>query len=597
MFTGLVGGFWPGVSATALATVAADYWAIAPLHSLAVTSTADVIGLILFCLMGLFMSYVAHRNRRNKRDAEFLKIQAMRAAAIESSADAIIGESLDGTILSWNVGAERLFGYTAAEAVGRSVSLLMPESNFPALAEHLSELLTGKTIRGREVERLRQDGSRVHVAIVIAPVRDDAGRVIGVTKIAHDISDVKRIQEDLKAALRSAEAAQTAAQQANQAKDYFLAILSHELRTPLTPVLTLATMLKRDKHLPPEYRHDVEMILRNSQLEARLIDDLLDVTRIVRGKLELDLRATPLCQIIHGAVEICTPDIEARRIHFGVDIGPDAPYVIRADSARLQQVFWNLIRNSIKFTPQGGCIGIRCRANSHGSVIAEVTDSGQGIDPGLLPHIFNAFEQGGRQTTRKFGGMGLGLTICKGVVEQHGGKIEAHSDGQGKGATFRITLPLLVNAAAEQPPGDRPTASNRSTTTPRQAILLVEDHGDTAKIMVRLLHMNGHHVETAGDVATALKLASSRRFHLLISDLGLPDGSGVDLIRALRQQGHEMPAIAISGYGQEQDIQFTSAAGFAAHLTKPVDVDHLYDTIAALAAAQIQVAGVTHPRL
>jgi CheY-like chemotaxis protein len=249
----------------------------------------------------------------------------------------------------------------------------------------------------------------------------------------------------------------------------------------------------------------------------------------------------------------------------------------------LQQVFWNLLKNAIKFTPHGGCVGIRCRLDGH-TVVAEVMDSGEGIDPALLPHLFRPFEQGGAGMTRQFGGLGLGLTITKGLVEQHGGSIDAHSEGKGKGATFRVRLPLLTTAPPSTPvAAELPAPQKALQPAAALRILLVEDHGDTAKIMRRLLRMEGHEVEVAGDVATAVVLASERRFDLLLSDLGLPDGSGVDLICALRQRGNMMPAIALSGYGQEQDLDRTREAGFSAHLTKPVNLDRLAATIAAVA--------------
>ena len=307
------------------------------------------------------------------------------------------------------------------------------------------------------------------------------------------------------------------------------------------------------------------MVRRNVEMEARLIDDFLDVSRIARGKIELNRSAVELCTVIQRAVEVCKPDIEARRLHFGVDLGPAAPYWVEADVPRLQQVFWNLLKNAIKFTPHGGCVGIRCRPNEE-HVVVEVNDSGIGIEPEALSRIFNAFEQAERSITQQFGGLGLGLAISKALVEMHGGPIEAHSEGRDKGATFRVRLPLTAPAGQpDAPPARR--APQRAVRPLR--ILLVEDHGVTAKMMRMVLTADGHTVETAGDVATALELAGQHAFDLLLSDLGLPDGSGHDLMRQLRQRGHKFPGIALSGYGQEEDIQRSREAGFAAHLTKP----------------------------
>jgi two-component system CheB/CheR fusion protein len=398
-----------------------------------------------------------------------------------------------------------------------------------------------------------------------------------------DITERKRVEEELIAAKASAEQAKAAAELANRAKDHFLAVLSHELRTPLTPVVMGVSMLQDRTDLDPRAHGILETIRRHVEMEARLIDDLLDVSRIARGKLELTRSPVELCTVIHRAVEVCKSDIEARGLEFGVDLGPSAPYWVDADVPRLQQVFWNLLKNAIKFTPHGGCVGIRCRPNE-GHVLVEVNDSGIGIEPEALSRVFNAFEQAERSITRQFGGLGLGLAISKALVEMHEGTIEAHSQGRDKGATFLVRLPVTA-------PAGQPAALAAPSATPARAVrslhvLLVEDHGVTATMMQMVLTEAGHTVETAGDVATALRLAGQRRFDLLLSDLGLPDGSGHDLIRELRSRGHTFPAIALSGYGQEEDIQRSLEAGFADHLTKPASREAVVAAVASVAAGK-----------
>ena len=394
----------------------------------------------------------------------------------------------------------------------------------------------------------------------------------------NDITERKRVENDLKSASISAEHAKAAAEDANRAKDHFLAVLSHELRTPLAPVVVSVSMLLQDPRLDPDTRDNLEMIRRNVELETRLIDDLLDVTRIERGKVELDRQPVELATILRRAAEVCTPDIEARKLEFRVDLGPEAPYLIFADAARLQQVIWNLLKNAIKFTPKGGTISLCC-FREHDHVRVEVRDSGVGIEPHVLPRLFNAFEQGDRRITRQFGGLGLGLAISKALAEMHGGTLTAASPGHGRGATFILRLPLL--------PALKSAISNSEILTPAAPtppvclrILLVEDHGDTARVMHRLLSVEGHQVHSAADVATALRLAQEQPFDLLLSDLGLPDGSGLDLLHQLRAQGHTFPAIALSGFGRDQDIQQSRAAGFLTHLTKPVSLPKLADALA-----------------
>jgi len=384
-------------------------------------------------------------------------------------------------------------------------------------------------------------------------------------------------------------AARLGAEQANRAKDHFLAVLSHELRTPLTPVLMGVSILQNRGDLSAPIRETLETIRRNVEMEARLIDDLLDLTRIERGKVELQRQRIELGTILQQAVDVCRPDIEARGLEFGVDFGTAAPCWVDADPGRLQQVFWNLLRNAVKFTPHGGCVGVRC-ATAAERVVVEVHDSGIGIDAEALPRLFNAFEQAERSITRQFGGLGLGLAISKALVEMHGGSIEAQSQGKGQGATFRVQLPLAL-------PFDKPETPLATEIPPgplRQLrILLVEDHGVTAQMMKMVLSMDGHTVETAGEVAAALNLAGQQPFDLLISDLGLPDGSGHDLIRRLRCQGYTLPAIALSGYGQEEDVRRSCEAGFVAHLTKPASREQLIETIASALAAQGSLGGAS----
>ncbi len=532
-----------------------------------------------------FISVIEDIEQRKQAEAA----QATLAAIIESSSEAIIGETLDGQISSWNAGAERLFGYKAEEILGRPVSILAPPDQQNEIPENLQQAHRGQRVQHMEARRIRKDGQQIEIWLSVSPIRDLSGRIIGVAKIAHDISDIKRVHAELKAARDTAEVAKVKAEEASKAKDHFLAVLSHELRTPLTPVLAAVELLQSSTPADSDTAENLDMIRRNVEMEARLIDDLLDITRIARGKVELDKRPVDLGTILHRATEVCRGDVEARRQHFGVDMGPGSSYWIEADAVRMQQVFWNLLKNAIKFTPPGGCVGIRCRPDGQGHVVVEVNDSGAGIEPEALQRIFNAFEQAERSITRQFGGLGLGLAISKALVEMHGGTISAHSEGKGKGATFRVKLPML-SASADRTSSAALQKSAAALQPSDQGkplrILLVEDHGDTAKIMRRLLTTEGHQVVTASDVAAALESVSQNQFDLLISDLGLPDSSGLDLIRTLREQGSSLPAIALSGYGREDDVRQSLDAGFNAHLTKPVDFRRLKTAIRAGANAR-----------
>jgi PAS domain S-box-containing protein len=357
------------------------------------------------------------------------------AAIVESSDDAIVSKTLDGIITSWNFSAERMFGYTAAEAVGRHISLIIPPERRSEEDDVLACLRRGEKVDHFETERRTKDGRRLSISLTVSPVKDLAGRIIGASKVARDITERKQTEERLRKAKREADAA-------SRAKDKFLAMLSHELRTPLTPVLMAVAVMDTNPDLPPALRDDLAMIRRNVELEAKLIDDLLDLSRVVAGKLQFNLEAVDVNEAIRQVCETCRPFVLENGIHLHCDL-PDASHFVKADPARLQQVLWNLIQNAAKFTPQGGDIYVTVSAIVRGRLRVQVRDTGIGIASDVLPHIFDTFEQGDAAITRQFGGMGLGLTISKNLVEVHHGTIRAESGGANQGSTFTVELPLV----------------------------------------------------------------------------------------------------------------------------------------------------------
>lgn len=395
--------------------------------------------------------------------------------------------------------------------------------------------------------------------------------------------------------------AKETAEAANHAKDEFLAILSHELRTPLTPVLATVSMLQEEAGASPALLRELHTIQRNVELEARLIDDLLDLTRITRGKLELHVSIVDMRPLLEHAVQSYLMTHAARKnFKTSVTVEPNAAMHVQGDAPRLTQVLWNLLQNACKFTPEGGSVKVRVFNESapldHArapELVIEISDTGIGIDADQLPRIFTAFEQGERARTRVFGGLGLGLAISLAIAERHGGTLTAASRGRGQGATFTLRLPTVAAPQSAQPEspdgadadadapavvGPGPSASVSASTSadsvhqqtsPAARILLVEDHPDTARQIGRLISREGHHVTAAGSVGQALKLASQETFDLLVSDLGLPDGSGHDLMRQLANE-HSFAGIALSGYGMEEDVRASLAAGFSLHLTKPI---------------------------
>jgi PAS domain S-box-containing protein len=407
------------------------------------------------------------------------------------------------------------------------------------------------------------DRSWRHVSARTVPVKNPDGSVREWIGTCTDITDRRTSEEALQRAKEQAEAA-------NRAKDQFLAVLSHELRTPLTPVLATVSALEMQNDLPRVVKADLEVIRRNVELETRLIDDLLDITRISKGKLQLYLEPIDLRDLINRVVEICNEDIVAKELLLLVDLPARGCYV-NADSARVQQVLWNLIKNAVKFTPQGGKITVHAVC-AEGWVELMVTDTGVGVDPQEMPRLFHAFQQGGPEEHR-FGGLGLGLAISKALTELHGGQLTAHSAGKGHGTRFSVRLP-----AAARAPLPKPAAPAQPRESRPWRILLVEDHADTARIMLRLLRGDNYTVEWAGSVQSALRVASAQGFDLVVSDLGLPDGSGLELMRQLREQ-YGLKGIALSGYGMEEDVRLSRAAGFVEHLTKPINFQALRDKI------------------
>ncbi len=499
--------------------------------------------------------------------------ESLLVAVSESSEDAIYIKDRDSRLLHVNPAMQHMVGKPMDQIVGHTDAEFYDDPDIgAAILENDRRILEGGVPQIFEESVDGPNGRRVVLSSKV-PWRDAEGRVIGIIGISRDITERKRMEEELREMKEVAEAA-------SKSKDQFLAVLSHELRTPLTAVIPALGALK--DQVPPAAAEYLEMARRNVALEVRLIDDLLDVTRIARGRIELDRKPVNLGTVIRRAAEVCAPDIESRRLEFAIEI-EDPRQLVLADEARLQQVFWNLLKNSVKFTPPGG--GVRVRAWREGErAVVQVTDHGEGIEPEALGRIFNAFEQADSIIRRKFGGLGLGLAISKAIVEMHGGSIRASSEGKGRGATFTVELPVLNGAAVEasKVPASGPPASAEKRPL---RILLVEDHGDTARVLVRLLKATGYDVEHAADVATALQSIGLAKgnFDVLVSDLGLPDGTGYDLMREIDARGRRPKAIALSGYGMAEDVLRSREAGFDHHLTKPVDFPALLATIERIA--------------
>ena len=492
------------------------------------------------------------------------------AAIVESSDDAIISKDLNGIIASWNDSARRIFGYNADEVIGKSITILVPAERLSEEDHILSCIRRGEPVHHYETVRRCKDGRLVEISLSVSPIRNADGKVVGASKIARDITERKRAESELKRAHEETLAA-------SRAKDDFLAALSHELRTPLNPVLLIASDAAENRELSPRVRTDFDTIRKNIEMEARLIDDLLDLTRIARGKIILEKHFINVRRVLQDAIGQEQEEIKKKGIDLELRLNAEQ-HTVYADSVRLQQIFWNLLNNAVKFTPAGGRITVET-TDMHRRLLIKVADTGIGLTPEEIGRMFTAFSQGshaGENNGRRFGGLGLGLAISQKLAEFHSGRIIATSEGRDKGSIFIVELPLAATSDLNVNENDGAPQPVIHAPVKRQGIriLLVEDHEPTRTSLARLLMHRSFEVITAGSVAEARSAAGAREFHLLISDIGLPDGNGYDLMIELKKE-RPVKGIALTGYGMEHDVARSHDAGFLAHLTKPVGIQSL----------------------
>jgi len=470
---------------------------------------------------------------------------------------AIFSLDLEGRISSWNSGAQEVFGYTEAEVVNQDVALLFTPDDRERGVPERERTVAVQSGEASDVRwQLRKDGSRFFVSGKLTPLLDDAGTLQGYTVIAHDITEQKLAEERLR--------------EADRRKDEFLAILGHELRNPLAAINNAVQLLLppgREEHL----QWSKEVIDRQGKQLGRLIDDLLDIARIAQGKIQIHRELTDLGPIIARAVEAVRPLIEEKRHELSV---LNAPGRLRldADASKLEQILVNLLTNAAKSTDPGGRIRLTSRREGPSAVIS-VADSGIGIEPEVLPKVFDLFTQVQEGRDRSQGGLGIGLTVVRSLVEMQGGEVSARSEGRGKGSEFTVKLPLAV---APQRTARKAEGARTPEVRPGRRILVVEDNRDTALGLTKLLSRAGHTVRTAYDGPTAIEMARTEHPEAILADIGLPGMDGYQLARALRDElPRDVLLIAISGYGLEDDIRRSHEAGFDRHLVKPVDFDSL----------------------
>jgi PAS domain S-box-containing protein len=528
--------------------------------------------------------------------------RATLAAIVDSSDDAIISKDLNGVITSWNGGAERLFGYTALEAIGRSVSMLIPDDRIDEEPAILKRLRKGKRVEHYETIRRRKDGTLIDISLSVSPVSDERGRVVGASKIARDISERKQSEAKLKTMVTREQEARTSAEVANRVKDEFLAMVSHELRTPLNAIVGWTLLLKSGKLDQPEIERAIQIIDRNAKAQAMIIDELLDVSRIISGKLKIEMKAVDLPNVIEAAIDGVRLSADAKAIEI-IHSLDSQPGPVAGDAVRLQQVIWNLLTNAIKFTPKGGRVVVELKRSATDVKII-VTDNGDGISPEFLPKVFERFQQGDGSSKRMHGGLGLGLSIVRTLIRMHGGSVQGESEGKGRGATFTVSLPLMEGTPADgldvdfeslmpriehaSEDGDGMAPGNLKTNVlSGLRVLAVDDQLDTRELITLTLTRHGAEVRACKSVAETLRMIQDWKPEIIVSDIGMPGEDGYDLIRKIRalklEDGGRIPAIALTGYAGADDESKARAAGYQVQLTKPIDLRVLTSTIAELA--------------
>jgi PAS domain S-box-containing protein len=508
-----------------------------------------------------------------------------------------------GHVISWNAGAQRIKGYAPAEIIGKHFSIFYPEADKQAhKPEGELEIASRTGVYEEEGWRLRKDGSRFWANVVITAVHDESGALRGFAKVTRDITERKQAEETQRALVeqqearleaederRRAEQSYRVAQEANRAKDEFLMTLSHELRTPMTAILGWARLLPMMSPEDANFREAIEQIARGAQLQAHLIDDVLDVSRIVSGKLRLSRETVDLGRVVGSSVEAVRPTAEAKNITLATSLGPSIGTIV-ADPTRLQQVMWNLLSNAVKFTPRGGTVQVSARRTASHVQLA-VTDTGEGVDPDFLPHVFEAFRQAENPNTRIHGGLGLGLSIVRYIAEAHGGTVMAESAGRGKGATFTVTLPIAAVAPAvtQSPMPLRAQTIDRERLRGVNIVVVDDDRG--GREMVRaVLTQAGADVTAFESAPLALAALDLARPDLIVTDLAMPMMDGYSFVRDLRRrpENADLKIIALTAFPTA--TASADASGFDAFLAKPIDPFNLVDEVARVIAPGAKTA-------
>jgi PAS domain S-box-containing protein len=521
------------------------------------------------------------RDIGERRESEIA--QARLAALVDSSDDAIVSKTLDGIVTTWNGAAERMFGWTAAEAVGQSITLIIPLDRRFEEDEVLARVRRGERVHHFETVRITRDGRLVEVSISVSPIKDARGRIVGASKIARDISGRRRLEKERAQVLAREQDARLRAESLNRMKDELIATVSHELRTPLNAIFGWSRMLQNGQMDEVDRARAITTIVRNAAAQARLIEDLLDLSRVMAGRMRLALEPVDLNALVEAAADAVRPSAEAKNIALVVTSDFSVGAIAGAPD-RLEQIVLNLLTNAVKFTPRHGLVQAAVRRTG-AKVDIVVTDTGEGIGADTLPHVFEAFRQEDSTSTRSHGGLGLGLTLVRELVEAHGGRVRAESPGKGMGATFTVTLPADGARVSPEARNEAPaTAGPPESALHDIRVLVVDDDVESLDMAATVLRSAGAEVRTATSAFRAYEAIVSWQPDAVLTDLAMPDEDGFALQRALRgafaQAQVKVPMIAVTAYASGEHRERALREGFEIYLTKPVDPQELTRAIA-----------------
>jgi len=605
------GGFRTGLFATFLSAVVAEFFFVPPYHSVKIDVGVDAIQFTLFLFVGGLISWLSEKRlveaRAAKKSDELLHETGQHLEAlVEASPLAIMVVNDTAQVQLWNPAAERIFGWLSAEVIGRQMPIIPAEklTTFQSSFRAIPKAAKATSIRETEVSCLRKNGSSLELEVWEAPLQDASGAFALTLYILADISARKQAEEERSDLLNRAQTARLEAERTSRLKDEFLATLSHELRTPLNAILGWARLLRGGQLDTETASRAIESVERNAKIQTKLVEDILDVSRIITGKWRLETRPVDLCASVESSLDAIRTSVEAKEITLETDLDSRVGLIL-GDPGRVQQILWNLLSNAVKFTPKRGHIQVRVAREGANAAIS-VKDDGKGISEEFLPYVFERFRQADGTLTRKFGGLGLGLAIARHLSELHGGTIEVESAGENQGSKFTVKLPLLTEWGSERLTGEvirfpsvaavDPAPPELSTALKGLRILVVDDEPNSRELLLTLLSHCGAEVEAGSCATEALTEVARFKPDVLISDIEMPDQDGYFLVRKLRSleddQGQRLPAVALTAHARTEDRMQALAAGFDTHVSKPVEPAELVTVVASLARRRFKAKGM-----